>query len=1099
MQLIVFGSRFTTLLAMKLLILLTIVACLQASAKGFGQTVTLTLNNASLERAFKEIKKQTGYSFVYTRAQLKNSFPVSCQVKNAEIKETLDLCFRNQPLSFVIEGHYIVVQTKPTGIQSSTTQFLPIDISGRVINENGEPMEGASVLIKGTQKGTTTNIDGYFKLKNIDENAILIITGVSIQTMEIKVAGKSDIIINVKTKITAEDEVIINAGYYKTTDRLKTGNISRVDAETIEKQPVSNPLAALEGRVPGLYIQQNTGVTGGSFTIQIRGQNSIANGNDPLYIIDGVPFTSVSLSNYGVSGNITGGGSPLNSLNPANIESIEILKDADATAIYGSRGANGVVLITTKKGKSGKIATSINVYSGFGKITRKMNLLNTRQYLDMRHEAFLNDMAIPQPSDYDVNGTWDTTRFTDWQKVLIGGTALITDIQGSISGGNDNTQFLIGGGYHYESSVFPGGSGNRRPSALLNLTHLSPDQKFKSNFLASYSIDNNKLINYDHTSIALTLPPSGPPLWDSSGNLNWENGTFRNPFASLLRPYEANTHTILSNAFLSYDVMKDLELKLSLGYSNMEIKEKSLYPLTSINPASGYTSGFSIFSNSALQTWIVEPQMHYKRSLKNGHLDILLGTTFQQSKGDLETLYANGFVNDALLNNLAAASSIFVLGADDYQYRYSAIFGRFGYNWKDKYLLNVTGRRDGSSRFGPGRQFANFGAIGGGWIFSKEKGIQNALPFLSFGKIHLSFGTTGSDQIGNYRYLDTYGPTTWPYQGNSGLYPLRLFNPDYGWETNKKLEAGLDIGLLSDHILFGADWYRNRSSNQLIGYSLAPTSGFLFITNNLAAIVQNTGLEFELKTINIKSKNFSWISSFNISFPRNKLIAFPNLLTSVYGQIYEIGKPLSIIKAFESNGVNLQNGVYQFKDRKDSSTMQPLYPDDLRGLKSISQDFYGGLQNTFRFRNWQLDFFLHFVKQTGRNYLYGGLFNAPGMIGNQPEFVLNRWQKQGNISGIQKFTQSYNSEAYNGYSNAVYSGDNTIGDASFIRLKNISLSYSISDKWLNKMNLQKARIYIQGQNLITITDYLGLDPENNTSPGALPPLKYITGGIQLTF
>ncbi len=271
MQLKVFESGHSILLTMKLLILLTVVGCLQVSAGGFGQTITLSLSNAPLETAFKEIKKQSGYSFIYTRAQLKATIPVTCELRSITLTEALAACFKDQPLTFIVEDRYIVVQTKAEPIPPATTSFQPINITGRVVNESGEPIEGATLMIKGTQRGAMTDANGYFEIKDIDQNAVLIISGVNIESLELKVGDKSKILIQVKTKITAQQEVTINAGYYNTTDKLRTGNISKVTAETISKQPVNNPLQALQGRVAGLYISQNTGVPGGDFTVQNSG------------------------------------------------------------------------------------------------------------------------------------------------------------------------------------------------------------------------------------------------------------------------------------------------------------------------------------------------------------------------------------------------------------------------------------------------------------------------------------------------------------------------------------------------------------------------------------------------------------------------------------------------------------------------------------------------------------------------------------------------------------------------------------------------------------------------------------------------------------
>ena len=427
---------------MKLLILLIVIACLQTSARGFGQTITLSLKDAPLEKVFKEIKKQSGYSFVYTRAQLKNSAPVSINVTNYGLQDVLELCFKNQPLSFVIEDRYVVIQTSSSVTQQPASQSPALDITGKVINEKDEPLPGVTVTAKNSKKATSTNENGEFSMKAINSEEVLVVTSIGYHKEEIPVNKQQHFIIQLKTAIENLDETIVIA-YGATTQRLNVGNITKVRGDEIALQPVSNVLATLEGRVPGMVVTQTSGVPGSSVTVQIRGQSSLdlkLSRNDPLFVIDGVPFEPgivvtnqmTSAANRPTSTNL-GGLSPLNTINPYDIESIEVLKDADATAIYGSRGANGVILITTKKGKSGKTEFGFNISSGGSKVTRTMSMLNTQQYTQMRREGFLNDGLTPTTSTAPDILLWDTTRNTNIKNTLIG-NAHQTDVQASLTG-----------------------------------------------------------------------------------------------------------------------------------------------------------------------------------------------------------------------------------------------------------------------------------------------------------------------------------------------------------------------------------------------------------------------------------------------------------------------------------------------------------------------------------------------------------------------------------------------------------------------------------------------------------------------------------------
>jgi TonB-linked SusC/RagA family outer membrane protein len=972
-------------------------------------------------------------------------------------------------------------------------------ITGKVVDEQGIPVIGATVVEKGTNNGTTTNVSGEFSITDVPKNAKLVISSVGFEKQEIKLSGKSEFTITLKKKTNQLDETVIRA-YGTTTRRLNTGDISTVTAKEIAQQPVSNPLAALEGRVPGLVVTQSNGVPGSGFSVQIRGQNSIAQGSEPLFIIDGVPyapgnnFTNQFISAAGP--NSQTGLSPFSVIDPSNIQSIEVLKDADATAIYGSRGANGVILITTKKGVPGKTRVSVNVYSGLSRITRFPKILNTSQYLEMRREAFKNDSIAPDVNSAPDLLSWDTTRYTDFKKLLIGGTAHSTNVNVSVSGGSQNTQFLLSSGYHRQTTVFPGNLSDVRSGLHLNLNHHSENKKFSLNLSAGYSNENNNINSLDLTSYVST-PPDFPPLYDSSGNLNWEGGgvALDNPLAYLRQTYSAKTDNLLGNLRLDYKVLSSLTLKVNLGYNAYQLGEVSLHPSTSVSPSYFGNPIYSNFANNSFKDWIIEPQIEYSRNISKGKLDILVGGSWQQTINNSSMIQAEGFANDALIKSISAAGSI-IASSSASEYRYVAVFGRLNYNWQNKYILDLSGRRDGSSRFGPGRQFANFMAAGGAWIFIDENENSSVLPFLSFGKLRVSYGTTGNDQIAPYAYLNAWNPSGMVYDGVNTLYPSSLFNPDYSWEVNRKFGAGMNLGFLKDHILLEVSYFRNRCSNQLINYSLPSQTGFTSILQNFPALVQNTGWEFSLTTENINTGSFNWSSTFNLSIPKNELVAFPGIENSSYTNLI-IGQPLSVISGFHFLGVDPETGVYQFAAQDGKPTTSPSITNDWKNnLGNLDPEFYGGIINNISFKSWQLTFFFEFRKQKGKNYLFNEVF-PPGSMFNEPVSVLDRWQAPGESTTLQKFTSNYGTPAYSSFLNLANS-DAQYTDASFIRLKNVSLSYSLSALWLKKVSVENCRFYLQAQNLFVITGYKGSDPETQSFQ-SLPPLRTIVGGFQITF
>jgi TonB-linked SusC/RagA family outer membrane protein len=1097
---------------MNLTTVILLSATLTVSANGYAQKITLKVKDAPLKTVFVKINEQTGFNFLYSDEDLAKTEEVTLNVKDASLQKVLELCFKNQPLNYSISNNTIVVKENHEAIETLQTVEPPppLEVHGRLLDEKGEPVAGATVTVKGTNNGTTTDADGNFTLKEVDPNATLVFTATNIETKEVKLKGRTELTLAVTTKVSALDEVQVIA-YGKTSKRFQTGNITTVKAEDIAKQPVNNPLLALEGRVPGLFIEQATGLPGSGVKVRIQGQNSIGNGNDPLYVVDGVPYASQLLPNINSTLGSSGGtsfGNPFSYLNPADIESIEVLKDADATAIYGSRAANGAILITTKKGRVGKTRVNANLQNGWGQVGRKLELLNSQQYLAMRHEALNNDgIANPGARDYDLNGLWDTTRYTDWQRELIGNVANYTDLQTSVSGGSSNTQFLIGAGYHRETSTFPGDYTDQKGSIHFNLNNVSGNQKFHIQLTGNYLFDDNRLPSIDLTSNALTLAPVAPPLFNEDGSLNFSvnasgSSSFSNPLRYMTTEYQSKTNNLTSNLNIGYKITKEIEVKSSFGYSNMQMNEVQTSPTASFLPEQRVSANRAAnYGNNNINSFIVEPQLTLNKKIGKGKLEALVGSTWQEINSTGQLLTGLGYNSDLVLKDIKAAANVIVNSSTYSVYKYNALFGRINYNHQEKYIINLTARRDGSSRFGRQNQFHNFGAIGGAWIFSEEPFLKNELQFLSFGKLRASYGTTGNDQIGDYTYLNLYNPINIfggvPYQGIPVIQPLRIANPYLQWEETKKFQAGLDVGVFNDRVLLNTTYFRNRSSNQLLNYNLPYLTGFPSLLLNFPATVQNAGWEFTLNSENIRGKAFNWRTSINLTIPKSKLITFQNLETSSYNNILEIGMPINIQHVFTLVGVDPQTGTYQFTDAEGKLTATPDFSKDRTKIIKLDPYYYGGFQNSFSYKGFQLDILFQFVKQIATNFNFGviqpGYF--AGTIGNQPKWTFNQWQKPGDIKTYQKFSSGFS--IFSPWINALGS-DQAYSDASYVRLKNLSLSFEIPKKWGQKLRSESFRIFIQGQNLITFTNYKGLDPETKSS-SRLPPLRVMTFGVNANF
>ncbi len=965
------------------------------------------------------------------------------------------------------------------------------NITGTVSDSQGV-VAGVTVSVAGKSTATITDYQGKYSI-TAEATAILVFSFVGYTTLNIPIAGRNVLNIQLQEDATQLQEVKINAGYYTVKESERTGSIAKITAKDIETQPVTNVLAAMQGRMAGVHITQQTGTGGGGFNIQIRGQNSVRRGgNSPLYIIDNVPYSSEEIGN-GISMSVMSmNTNPLNNINPTDIESLEVLKDADATAIYGSRGANGVVLITTKKGKKGKTRFSGGVAQGAGSVPHFMKMMNTQQYLSMRAEAFVNDGITEYPeSAYDINGTWDQNRSTNWQKELMGGTSKITNINGSVSGGSEQTQFMVSGTYGKETTVLPGDFGYNRVNVRSSITHASADRRFKMSFTGGYGIQDNKQPSTDLTTEAWRLAPNAPALYDAEGNLNWENNTFENPLRYLEGLSQSNTHDLVANTTLSYSLFDNIEMKSSFGYTDLNHHESSTFPSTLYNPAEGVGSEVSniYYTDTARQSWIVEPQINWSPVIGSLRTAVLIGSTFQRQNNKSLSMDGYGFSSNSMIYNPAAATNLSILGFDESVYKYQSFFGRANFNLKERYILNLTGRRDGSSRFGASKRFAWFGAIGGAWLFSKEKVLQDN-SILSFGKLRASYGTTGNDQIGNYQFLNTYTPSSATYDGLIALQPSRLYNASFGWETNKKMEVALETGFLKDHIFFTAAWYRNRSSDQLVGVPLPGTAGFTEIQSNLNAVVENRGVELTLNTVNLKGNDFNWSTILHFSASKNKLLSFPNLESSTYRNSYVIGQPLNIVKTYHYTGIDPETGIYTFEDVNGDGVLTAA--DDKPTVKDLNPQFFGGLQNQLRYQNWQLDFLFQFVKQ--QNYDIPKTLAVAGTMTNQSSDVLEHWQTSGDTGPSQIYTSGANGVAVN----ALYqyaASDAGITDASFIKLKNVSLNYKFPERWLKNVNCTAT---LEGQNLLTITPFKGSDPEF-VGVGFLPPLRIITAGLQFNF
>lgn len=1111
-----------TLLVMKLTAFLLLIAVLQVSAGTKAQTVTYTAKSASLQKVFAVVRQQTGFLFFYDPAMLRDSKPVTISAENLPLESFIRSVLKDQPLTYTIENKTVFISRKPAPAIPEAEKLLspPSFVTGRVVNAGGEPLQGATITVKRTRTGTNTDVNGIYLLKYVEPNDTLVFSFIGYKTSLQAVGGRSVLNVKMEEAKSGLDEVVIQA-YGRTTQRLTTGNIARVTAEEIAKQPVMDPLLALQGRVAGLVVTPQTGYQGGPVKIEIRGRNAINTDftSDPLYIIDGVPLTvlDVNGTEYSFSGGSysrgldlmelsrSGGQSPLFGINPSDIESFEILKDADATAIYGSRGANGVILITTKRGHAGKNNLSLDLSTGVNVITRYWDLLNTEQYLTMRKEAFKNDGIIPTAVNAPDLKLWDSTRYTNWQKVAYGGTGRWINAQSALSGGNAQTIYRVSAGYNRATDITTVSGATQRLSLATSLTTRSLNQRFSLTFSGSYSFSEITQISIPSLSV---LPPNAPPLFDSSGAINFKEyrgAGISNPVAGLFNPYTGKTRALNSAMNISYTIAKGFVAKVNLGYNNSQNDQSSFIYISSQDPepppSSPKPTGSATFGYNFASNLSVEPLLEYSRLLGKGSLNVLVGGTAQSSITKGHSIRGTNYTSDVFLQTITAAPNI--VAEDAYgEYKYTGVFARLGYNWENKYILNLNARRDGSSRFGEANRFGNFGSAGVAWIVSDEEWMKKALPsFITLIKLRGSIGVTGSDGVGDYKYLSQFGnaaPVLTSYNGITPLTPQILENPDFHWQENKKLEGALDLGFFQDRLSLEVAYYRNRCNNQLVQFPIPAFSGFTTVVLNSPANVQNSGWEFLMSAGILRGKKLEWSANFNLGMNENKLLSYPLFEESPYYTTLKIGGSLNDIYVFHYEGVDPKTGEYMYTDHNNDgivasngSVPKGTGTDDMYYRLNRAPKFTGGMGHQLRYKSLQLTAFFSFTKQIARSAISA---THAGNMGNISTYQFeNRWHEPDQIAIFSRFSTL---QVQNNLRFTDASGQYT--DASFIRLRTLALSYTIPQALVKKMKMNNLSFNLNAQNIFVLTKYKGLDPEMQ-SFGSMPPTRTITLGISASF
>lgn len=1051
----------------------------------------------SLEKTIKILKsKGIINDWVYDKHIMKLAEPVYVPI-NKEDDSLLHRIFAEQPfLKFKLISNRLAISLKSKEEIDNSRAHFEYRIRGRVLNDSANPLPGATVQLRSKRYGVATDSLGNFSIVwSIDDT--LDISHVSFKAFELPwKRTKKPLIVQLISK-DPMPPVAITTGYFS----KEKGNTAGASQIKVGINPGNDVLKIIQENISGVLAPPTSGLPGSTHKFQFRGNTSLGSlseanyrpSNSPLFVVNGIPWApalrpvnqlTTMVGEPKAPGISAAGSDPFFTINPLDIESITLLKDAEATAIYGARGANGVILITTKKGTSRQPRLTISVSYGAGRSLPTMALMNTSQYLAMRREAFRNDNITPTAAQAPDLLVWDTTRNQDVSKLLLNGTARSLNEHFSFSQGDSLFQFLLNGGFSSQSSVLPSNIYGKRWSLLSDFSFRSKNKKLKTGISAYSSISENKWLA-ENVMYATLLAPNAPVLKDSAGNFIWnEKGySFRNPLSYFQNIDYIQTRNTLLHTYVQYKIFSRLRFETSIGYQRINVEEKNKLPASAQNPDLAPTGSYNE-ANNQFTTWIVEPGLHYTDNFGE-HLQVqaLLGASWSSQLNNWWVQRYSGYTNDGLLG-IPSAAQASTYTSDRSRYLFLSTFARIKLTYKSKYFLSATARRDGSSRFGPENRYANFGAIGAGWIFWET----NKNGYNSFAKLRGSFGSTGNDQIGDYAYLNIWNTASQSYQGLNGIYPSGLANPYYQWEVTRKLEVGIEL-LINNNFSTTITAYRNRSKNQIINFVLPGQTGFGQVAKNFPAIIENTGIETDA-AFKKTWGHFSWCSKLTLAIPKNKLVRFDDLENSNYANKLMIGKPLNIVIVQRFTGVNASTGLYTIADQEEK----------LAG--SLDPVFFGGLHNTLKFKQVELSTYLEFRKQKAPhiltymyNYLPPGQTND-AFFSNQPTDLENRWRAPGDEASWQKVSTQTTGSVKNAINNWLNS-DAQLVDASYLRLKNVQGSFAFPDKFCEKRHIKEASVYISADNLFTITPFKGADPELQ-APFSLPLQKTITIGVQVT-
>ncbi|TCS85890.1 TonB-linked SusC/RagA family outer membrane protein [Anseongella ginsenosidimutans] len=1094
------------LLAMKLHAVLLLAGALQVSAGSFSQSISFQGENVTLEKVFTAINQQTDYSVFYNYSVLKDARPVTLNLRNTSVQNLLDASLKGQGLTYSIEEKLILIKrTERSGPLLRPPSAIDT-IRGSVTDADGFPLPGVSVQVKGTLKGTLTNEQGKYELPDADQGELLVFSFLGFKTVETLINGQAEISITLHQDIAALDEIVV-IGYGEQERRDITSAISSVKGDDVENNPIASVDNLLQGRAAGVQVLQTSGEPGTAVSVRVRGYTSIGGGNEPLYIVDGVPIKSGSYTSLGQG---SAGFNALADINPNDIASIEILKDASATSIYGARASNGVVLITTKRGRAGKPTLSLNFYSGVSSLANKLPVLNGKEHRAYFTEAWLNrGRGLRNEITDSLN--WTFSGDTDWQDEIFR-SASANNADFSLRGGSDQFKYAVSGGYFKQEGI------------LLNSVYERLSGRVNTEYQATKSLTIGSNLSYSISSRNTVRQGSGNnfPIWmalrtfsflrstDTLGRL-WK-GT--NPIRQLEDiKNEENSDRIIANLYGELEIIENLKLRSNIAVDLLSLKEDRF------TPASLLTTPLRQANSNYYRDrgWVNENTLTYQTNFNSDHhVSALAGFSQQANNIQVLSAFGSGAASDKI-PTINASASIDGASSNETSWGIFSLFGRVNYSFKDRYLLNATIRRDGSSRFGRENRFGTFPSFSAGWRIAEESFMQNSSLVQEL-KLRVSYGVTGNQSIGNFISQGLFNAGE-NYMGQGGIGPASngIPNPDLSWESTNQFDIGLDLSVFDNRIYLIADYYHKRTHGLLFNVDLPGTSGYNSLTTNLGEI-ENKGYELTLHTKNLTG-DFQWSTEANFSYNQNKVISLPNgedqfaglgivregePLGSFYGWVFDgvYARDEDVPEGLTTGGgIGFEGGDAIFRDLNGDNRIDE---NDLTIIGNAQPDFVGGLSNSFSYKGFDLSILFTY---SGGNEIFNAVEQMRGGNGfsqnPRPYIWKNAWREQGDITDV----------PVNWMVKPVENDRNSsrwVEDGSYLRLKNISLSYNLNAEFLNRYFISGMRIYVTGQNVWTGTSYLGYDPEVVTTSsdnsrqfgidnGRMPIPRTFMMGINVTF